>query len=253
MVNYRSEGFEMPENEPPESEIATPSSIDSRKAKVVALVAAAPGVALLCYWLYAAAHRFGLLPGTSRWAEDAPGVGWAAWAFAWAVLLAIAVMPLYFAFKIWRRPTLDNLRRVPFMAAVSCAFGGPVIFIFLRRREWISFKDTESGLLVDVGNLLLLLLTLGIFFLVKNAMVLWFKTPELAQPGLQPNNRRALWWLYCFFLWGYLNTLGNDLVEPYDDYSEVWTLIGIVIFVLAIAVALYVYKIGLRPLGLRPK
>lgn len=243
----------MPENEPPESEIATPSSIDSRKAKVVALFAAAPSAALLFLWL----RRLDLLPGTSFGSGDtgaridAPGL----WALALgsAVILAIAVIPLYFTFKIWRRPTLDNLRRVPFMAAVSCAFGVPVIFIFLRRREWISFKDTESGLLVDVGNLLLLLLTLGIFFLVKNAMVLWFKTPELAQPGLKPNHRRALWWLYCFFLWGALNALGTDLVEPFDDYSLVWTLIGIVIFVIAICVAMSVYKIGLRPLGLRPK
>ncbi len=252
----------MPENEPPESEIAPPSSIDSRKAKVVALFAAVPNVALLSFGLYSAARRLDLLPRTSLGPGyagariDAPAYGWA---LASAVLLLITVMPLYFASKIWRRPTLDNLRRVPFMAAVWCAFGVPVIFVFLRRFEWISFKDTESGLLVDVGSLLLFLLTLGTFFLVKNAMVLWFKTPELAQPGLQPNHRRALWWFYCFLLWGALLTLGDDLVGDnesalgYYAYSFLSSLIGIVIFVLATCVAMCVYKKGLRPLGLQPK
>jgi len=41
----------MAENEPPESEIV----LDSRKAKVVALFAAAPSAALLFIWLYRAA------------------------------------------------------------------------------------------------------------------------------------------------------------------------------------------------------
>jgi len=252
----------MPENEPPESEIATPSSIDSRKAKVVALVAAAPGVALLFFWLYHTARRLGLLPGTSLRPADA--AGWAEWAFASAFFLAIAVIPLYYAFNIWRRPTLKNLRSVPFIAAFSWIIGVPVIFIFLRRREWISFKDTESGLLVDVGNLLLLLLTLGAYFLVKNAMVLWFKTPELAQSGLQTNSRRNLWWWYCFCLWfclwGVLMGLGDDLFEHIDsagsyyyDDPVVGVLIYMVILVMTVYVAMYVYKKGLRPLGLRPK
>ena len=241
----------MAENEPPESEIV----IDSRKAKIVALFEAAPSVALLCFWLYAAARRLDLLPGTSRGAEDASGVGWALWAFASAVLLAIAVIPLYYAFNLWRRPTLKNLRSVPFIAAFWWIIGVPVIFFFLRRFEWISFKDTEQELLGDVGGVLSLLLMLGAYFLVKNAMVIWFRTPELAQSGLQTNSRRNLWWWYCFCLWGFLMPMGIrlSLALSYDDDPVSGALVIAVYNVITVCVAMYVYKKGLRPLGLRPK
>ena len=238
----------MAENEPPESEIV----IDSRKAKVVALFAAAPSAAYLFLWL----RRLDLLPGTSFGSGDtgaridAPGL----WAFASAVILAVAVIPLYFTFKIWLRPTLKNLRRVPFIAAFWCYFGPPFIFVFLRRFEWISFKDTEQELLGDVGGVLSLLLMLGAYFLVKNAMVIWFRTPELAQSGLQTNSRRNLWWWYCFCLWGFLMPMGIrlSLALSYDDDPVSGALVIAVYNVITICVAMYVYKKGLRPLGLRP-
>ena len=238
------------ESESPESEIAPPIVLDSRKAKLVALVAAAPGVALLCYWLYAAAHRFGLLSGTSHWAEDAPGLGWAAWAFASAVLLAIAVMPLYFAIKIWLRPTLGNLRRVPFIAAFWCIIGVPLICRFLVRFEWMSFKDTIPEYLVDGSKILRFPLTLSAYFLVRYAMVLWFKTPELG-------SRTTLRWFLCFFLWGSLQQLGDNLAKHFypaaDHYyeSDVYIIIQIVVFVIIVYVAMYVYRRGRRSLGLR--
>lgn len=214
----------MPENEPPVSEIATPSSIDSRKAKVVALFAAAPSAALLFWWLYRAANF------------DAPVV----WA-RWASLLAFGVIiPLYFPFKVWLRPTLKNLRLLPFVATGWGAFWGAVIY--RRLSGWL-----------ELENLVLMIFPLATYFLVKKVMVWWLEMPELKDSGLSIGIKRGLWWWYCLFLWGALNALGTDLVEPFDDYSDVWTLIGIVIFVIAICVAMSVYKIGLRPLGLRPK
>ena len=239
----------MSTNEPLESEIV----LDSRKAKVVALFAAAPSAAYLFLWL----RRLDLLPGTSFGSGDtgaridAPGL----WALGSAVILAVAVIPLYFTFKIWLRPTLKNLRSVPFIAAFWCYFGPPFIFVFLRRFEWISFKDTEQELLGDVGGLLSLLLMLGGYFLVKNAMVIWFRTPELAQSGLQTNSRRNLWWWYCFCLWGFLMPMGIrlSLALSYDDDPVSGALVIAVYNVITVCVAMYVYKKGLRPLGLRPK
>ena len=245
-------------SEPSESEIV----LDSRKAKVVAFFAAAPSAAYLFLWL----RRLDLLPGTSFGSGDtgaridAPGL----WALGSAVILAVAVIPLYFTFKIWLRPTLKNLRSVPFIAAFWWIIGVPFIFVFLRRFEWISFKDTEQELLGDVGGVLSLLLMLGAYFLVKNAMVIWFRTPELAQSGLQTNSRRNLWWWYCFCLWfclwGVLMGLGDDLFEQIDsagsyyyDDPVVGLLIEMVILGITVCVAMCVYKIGLRPLGLRPK
>jgi len=228
-------------SEPPESEIV----LDSRKAKVVALFAAAPGAALLFYVL-----PRGTLP------LDAAGR--VLWALAGAVLLTSAVIPLYCAIKIWLRPTLGNLRRVPFIAAFWFFFGRNVIYRILVDFEWISFKDTIPELLVDLFNLIHFPLTLGAYFLVRYAMVLWFKTPELAQPGLKTGTRTTLWRVFCFFLWAFLQRLGNNLVEHFysagsQDYPpEVPFLIQMVVFVICVYLAMFVYKKGLRPFGLRP-
>lgn len=238
----------MSTNEPPVSEMAPPIVFDSRKAKVVALFAAAPSAAYLFLWL----RRLDLLPGTSFGSGDtgaridAPGL----WAFASAVLLAIAVMPLYFAIKIWLRPTLGNLRRVPFIAAFWCIIGVPLICRFLVRFEWMSFKDTIPEYLVDGSKILRFPLTLSAYFLVKYAMVLWFKTPELG-------SRTTLRWFLCFFLWGSLQQLGDNLAKHFypaaDHYyeSDVYIIIQIVVFVIIVYVAMYVYRRGRRSLGLR--
>ena len=225
------------ESEPTESEIAPPTVLDSRKAKVVALLlAAAPSAALLFFSLY------------SGDLIDAPAYG--GWPFVIAYLLALAVVPLYFAFKIWLRPTLKNLRRVPFIAAFCC-------YLVSLHILWLLFPQ-EQGLLAHVGILLSLLLTLGAYFLVKNAMVLWFKTPELAHSGLKTGRRTTLWRFYCFFLWVFLNTIGDDLLKHFystgsQDYPpEVPFLIQLVVFVICVYVAMYVYGIGRRTLGLQP-
>ena len=233
------------ESEPPQSEIAPPIVLDSRKSKVVAFFATAPSAALL----------FFVLPRVTRPLDAA---GWVLWALASAVLLTSAVIPLYCAIKIWLRPTLGNLRRVPFIAAFWFFFGRNVIYRILVDFEWISFKDTIPELLVDLFNLIHFPLTLGAYFLVRYAMVLWFKTPELAQPGLKTGSKTTLWWIFCFFLWVFLQRLGDNLVEHFysagsqNDEPAVLVLIQMVVFVICVYVAMYVYRRGRRPLGLQP-
>jgi len=101
------------------------------------------------------------------------------------------------------------------------------------------------------------------YFLVKKAMVLWLKTPELAHSELQPGSRRVLWGLYCILTWAVLVQLGitgisSALGYDDDDYfhwidSPGWRLIALLIsIVIPLVIAVYVYKKGLRPLGLRP-
>ena len=226
MVNYRSEGFEMPENEPPESETAPPSSIDSRKATVVALFAAAPSAALVFWWLLYLAANF-----------DAPVV----WA-RWASLLAFGVIiPLYFPFKVWLRPTLKNLRLLPFVATGWGAFWGAVIY--RRLSGWL-----------ELENLHLMIFPLATYFLVKKVMVWWLEMPELKDSGLSIGTKRGLWWLYCFFLWSILFDLSNSelLIEAfgYDEFSMLTTIAQIFV---PIALAVICYYVGKRALNLNQK
>jgi len=213
------------ENEPPESEIAPPIVLDSRKAKVVALFAAAPSAALLFWWLYRAANF------------DAPVV----WA-RWASLLAFGVIiPLYFPFKVWLRPTLKNLRLLPFVATGWGAFWGPVIY--RRLSGWL-----------ELENLVLMIFPLATYFLVKKVMVWWLEMPELKDSGLSIGTKRGLLRLYCFFLWSTSLLLSNSepLIEAfgYDEFSMLTT--SAQIFV-PIALAVICYHVGKRALNLNQK
>jgi len=208
-------------SEPPESEIV----LDSRKAKVVAFFAAAPSAALLFWWLYRAVNF------------DAPFV----WA-RWASLLAFGVIiPLYFPFKVWLRPTLKNLRRLPFVATGWGAFWG--IVIYRRLSGWL-----------ELENLVLMIFPLATYFLVKKVMVWWLEMPELKDSGLSIGTKRGLWWVYCFFLWGGFGKLSNSepLIEAfgYDEFSMLTTMAQLFV---PIALAVICYYVGKRALNLNQK
>ena len=199
----------------------------SGKVKVVALLLGIPSVAMLFRGLYTAIYS-DTFRDDPRWHV----------VVSTAVFGAMVFFPLYYAVKIWRGPTLKNLRRGPFIAAFLCYIGGILIYRRLSR-PWESAIEWE--------DLLSMIFALVAYLVVKKVMVSWLEMPELKDSGLSIARKRGLWMLYCFSLWAVFPSGAlMEVLEPsgIDLTLTVWAKI-LVPIVLA-AICYYVGKSALN-------
>jgi len=223
----------------------------SGKVKVVALLVGAPGVALLFLILSSAIYNdaFFVVAATAFFGVP-------------------AFFPLYYAVKIWKGPTLKNLRRVPFIAAfwssIGVLIGGSIIILPL-------LDTPDEAWPIVIFTFLLMILPLVAYFVVKRVMISWLEMPQLEDSGLSGARKKGLWMLFCLVLWVcFIHLVGNLRYEirrgdvdsdeaafgSYTDWinSDVeWGLVDSAEVLVSIALAVIFYYVGRRAMNLNRK
>ena len=197
----------------------------SGKVKVVVLLVGALGVPVLLLVLHLVIYRDAL--------NKLDYLGYL------AAVVAAVFFPVSYAVKIWKGPTLEDLGRVPFVAAFWGGIGG--FLIYLRLSGPLDFS-TEFFLPM---NFILL-----VYLVVKKVMVWWLEMPELKDVRLSVDIERIFLMGYCILLSQFLFSVFGALVEASELYGIAIIWLG---FLVSIALAVICYYVGRRALNLSRK